>query len=104
LQDDICYLESEILLANNKVGKLEAYNLELHSELATLREQLKVAQEGKKSIEPALAKNEALVLQRVEIATKLLDDNLNAISLSVKAFTSEIFGKSSVILTKSDQP
>jgi hypothetical protein len=29
----------------------------------------------------------------VEIATKLLDDNLNVVSSSVKAFTAEIFGK-----------
>jgi hypothetical protein len=29
----------------------------------------------------------------VEIGTKLLDDNLNAISSSVNAFTAEIFGK-----------
>jgi hypothetical protein len=98
LQDDICYPESEILLANNIVGKLEASSLQLHGELATLHEQLKAAQEGQKTAEVTLAKNEALVVQRVEIATKLLDDNLNAISSSVKAFTAEIFGKSPAAL------
>jgi hypothetical protein len=37
LQDDILYLESEIMLANNKAGKIKASSLHLHSELATAR-------------------------------------------------------------------
>jgi hypothetical protein len=58
----MCYLESEILLTDNKVGKLEASNLQMHSELASLHDQLKVAQDGQKAVEAALAKNEALVV------------------------------------------
>jgi chromosome segregation ATPase len=100
LQDDFCFLESEILLANNKVGKLEASNKHMHAELATLRNQLKTAQEAQKVAEDALAANEAQVVQMVEIATKLLEDNLNAISTSIKEFNVDIFGKSPVVLKK----
>jgi hypothetical protein len=70
----------------------------MHSELASLCDKLKVAQDVQKATEAALAKNEDLVVQRVEIATKLLDDNLNAISTSVKAFTAEIFGKQLILV------
>jgi hypothetical protein len=81
------------LLVNNKIGKLDASNKQVYTELAAMRDQLKVVQEAQKTMEDALAANEKAMVERVQVATKLLNDNLNAIAASIKSLTVAVFRK-----------
>jgi hypothetical protein len=57
-QDDMCLLESDLLLSRNKIQNLETSNKTLHAELAKMREELKVAKETQKAIEDTLCAKE----------------------------------------------
>jgi selenophosphate synthase len=92
MQDEVCMLESELMLSKNKVVMLEGSNKQVHEELAKLRGELKSALAAKQTAETALVAKQTEQEKQL-LAVKLLEDNLSAIGNSVNEFTADIFGK-----------
>jgi ElaB/YqjD/DUF883 family membrane-anchored ribosome-binding protein len=89
----MCLVESQLLLARNKILNLEGSNKQVHAELAKLREELKSMQEAKKTAGDSLVTIEAKQQEQIKAVNKKLNDNLEAIAASIKSFAVSIFGK-----------
>jgi predicted Holliday junction resolvase-like endonuclease len=94
LQDDMCLLESNLLLSHTKIQNPEASNKTLHVELARMREELKSAKEAQKAAEDAVQAKEQEHQTRLQIMEKALNDNLDAVAKSISGLAIDMFGKS----------
>ena len=90
----MCLLESDLLLSRNKIQNLETSNKTLHAELATMREEIKWAKEARKAAEDTIRIMEEEHKTRLDIVSKSLNDNLDAIAKSINGLASDMFGKS----------